>query len=61
MSEPSFVVHLDAQCNHLVNTCQKCPKCGGTDFEVRRYDLMWHEGEVWCVPCNVYVRQYDAG
>lgn len=46
---------------HMVNTYQKCPRCGGTDFEVRNHDLMWHDGEVWCVPCNVFVRGYDAG
>jgi hypothetical protein len=47
--------------NHGVNTYKKCPKCGGTNFEVRNYDMMWHDGDVWCVDCDVYVRGYDAG
>ena len=46
---------------HFVNTYKTCPKCGGTNFEVRNHDLMWHDGEVWCVDCDVYVRSYDAG
>jgi uncharacterized Zn finger protein (UPF0148 family) len=46
---------------HVINTYKKCPKCGGSNFEVRNYDLMWHDGEVWCTDCDVYVRGYDAG
>lgn len=46
---------------HGINTYQKCPKCGGTNFEVRNYDRMWQDGDVYCIDCNVYVRGYDAG
>lgn len=46
---------------HGINTYQKCPKCGGTNFEVRNYNRLWQDGEVWCKSCNVYVREYDAG
>lgn len=36
--------------NHLINAYKKCPVCGLTDrFEVRDYDELWHDGEVWCV------------
>jgi hypothetical protein len=48
--------------NHMINTYKACPKCGQTDrLTVRNYDLMWHDGEVWCTRCEVYVRGYDAG
>lgn len=47
--------------NHLINDYKKCPVCGGTHFEVRNYDLMWHDGDVYCIDCNVWVRTYDAG
>lgn len=46
---------------HGINAYKKCPKCNGTNFTVKNYDMMWHDGEVWCVDCNVYVREYDAG
>jgi hypothetical protein len=48
--------------NHLINTYKPCPKCNQTDqLEVRKYNMMWHDGEVWCKRCEVYVRSYDAG
>jgi len=46
---------------HLINTYKKCPDCGGVNFEVRNHDFMWHDGDIWCVDCNIYVRSYDAG
>jgi len=46
---------------HIINTYKKCPECGGTNFEVRNYDWMWRDGDVYCKDCNVYVRGYDAG
>lgn len=47
---------------HMINTYKSCPKCGKTDeLEVRNYDLIWHDGEVWCRRCDVKVRTYDAG
>lgn len=51
----------DGKTFHGVNPYKKCPQCGGTNFEVRDYDMMWHDGEVWCADCDVYVRRYDAG
>lgn len=40
-----------------------CPKCGSSprDHEVRNYSMMWHEGDVYCIKCDTYVRDYDAG
>lgn len=47
---------------HGINDYKACPKCQKTDsFEVRNYDMKWHDGEVWCTRCEVYVREYDAG
>ena len=46
----------------VINTYKKCPKCKSTDhLQVRDYSAMWHDGEVWCEYCNIYVREYDAG
>jgi Zn ribbon nucleic-acid-binding protein len=47
---------------HFINTYEKCPQCGEVDqLEVRNHDMIWHDGEVWCRRCDVYVRGYDAG
>src|SRR5260370_26781538 len=47
---------------NIINTYKSCPKCGTTDhLYVKNHDMMWHDGEVWCRKCNVYVREYDAG
>lgn len=39
-----------------------CPKCGAEpkDQEVRNYDPIWRDGEVFCVKCGTKVRDYDA-
>lgn len=47
---------------NLINPYKSCPKCEKTDrLEVRDYDPMWRDGEVWCGRCKVKVRLYDAG
>lgn len=51
----------DGPVGHGINLYKKCPQCGGTNFEVRNYDMMWQDGDVYCIPCNFYVRGYDAG
>lgn len=52
---------MSSEVSHAINNYEKCPQCGGTDFEVRNYDEMWRDGDVYCIPCNVRVRGYDAG
>lgn len=50
------------QSGTLINRFQACPTCHSTDsLEVRNHSLMWHDGEVWCGKCDIYVRSYDAG
>ena len=39
----------------------KCPECGSTDFEMRDYELMWHEGNIHCARCGHFIRHFDAG
>lgn len=47
---------------NLINTYKVCPNCGTADhLVVKNYNMMWHDGEVWCKKCDVYVREYDAG
>ncbi len=38
-----------------------CPKCGGTEFEVRNYSMLWHDGDIHCAVCGRYIRGFDAG
>lgn len=47
---------------HGINPYKVCPVCKKTDMlEVRNYSMIWHDGDVWCVRCDVFVRTYDAG
>jgi len=41
----------------------RCPKCGSTaiDHELRNFDRMWGDGEVFCIICNTKVRNVDSG
>ena len=43
-----------------VNNTQ-CPNCGSTDFEMRNYDMAWHEGDIHCARCGRFIRRFDAG
>jgi len=37
------------------------PKCGSTEFEMRNYEAMWHEGDIHCARCGEFIRRFDAG
>ena len=45
----------------LVVSNTTCPACGSTDFEMRNYERMWHEGDIHCARCGQYIRRFDAG
>lgn len=38
-----------------------CPDCGSTEFEMRNYSMMWHEGDIHCARCGKFIRKFDAG
>lgn len=40
-----------------------CPKCNAPpqDHQVRNFDPMWRDGDVFCLKCGTRVRGYDAG
>jgi hypothetical protein len=40
-----------------------CPKCNAPpqDHEVRNFDPVWRDGDVFCLKCGTRVRGYDAG
>jgi hypothetical protein len=39
-----------------------CPKCRKTDaLELCYYRAAFHDGEIWCQRCGVFVRRFDAG
>lgn len=45
----------------LDNDRNRCKKCGSKDLEVRNYNMMWHDGDLYCKMCDTFVRTYDAG
>jgi hypothetical protein len=47
--------------NHILGRQTICPDCGSTSMEVRNYDPMCRDGDVYCRACGAYVRMYDAG
>jgi transcription initiation factor TFIIIB Brf1 subunit/transcription initiation factor TFIIB len=55
MSEPQDVKGVLT----VANT--KCPECGSTEFEMRNYEMMWHEGDIHCAQCGRFIRRFDAG
>jgi len=38
-----------------------CPKCGGTEFEMRNYELGMLMGDIHCANCGQFIRVFDAG
>lgn len=40
-----------------------CPKCNSAPdrHELRNYNMMWHDGDIYCMDCGTYVRMWDAG
>ena len=47
----------------LAKNSPNCPKCSAppSEQEVRNYDEIWRDGDVYCKQCNTRVRDYDAG
>jgi uncharacterized Zn finger protein (UPF0148 family) len=45
----------------LVVNNTKCPKCGSTEFELKNYSMMWHDGDIHCARCGEFIRRFDAG
>lgn len=59
-------MNTDANGKEIMNSAltvnnTKCPKCGSTTFEMRNYDMMWHEGDIHCASCGTFIRDFDAG
>lgn len=40
-----------------------CPECDSSPdkHELRDYDLIWGDGEIWCPDCEIKVRNFDRG
>jgi hypothetical protein len=40
-----------------------CPKCDSSprEHEIRNFDRIWRDGDVYCLKCGTFVRYYDAG
>jgi hypothetical protein len=38
----------------------KC-ECGSTEFVIRNYSMMWHDGDIHCAQCGKFIRSFDAG
>lgn len=41
----------------------RCPSCGAHPSKqtIENYDMMWHDGDIYCSECGGFVRFYDAG
>jgi uncharacterized Zn finger protein (UPF0148 family) len=59
-SESDTAFHLIGS-NTVGMTNTKCPECGATEFEMRNYEMMWHEGNIHCAQCGKFIRRFDAG
>jgi hypothetical protein len=48
---------------HIEKYCRYCPKCGSdpSHHEMRNYSMIWHEGDIFCLKCDSFVRSFDAG
>jgi len=49
---------------HLLGPASpNCPRCGALpqEHEVRNYDAVMRDGDVYCTACGTFVRYYDAG
>lgn len=42
-------------------TREACAQCGSTETAMRDYDPRWHEGDIYCAKCGVFMRHFDAG
>jgi hypothetical protein len=53
----------DGGIGHMTFNDTKCPKCGSEpeDHELRNYDPVWRDGDIYCKKCGTRVRTYDAG
>ena len=52
-----FVGHLLAPDSPNCKNCWAPP----SDHEVKNYDPVWRDGDVYCKKCGTRVRGYDAG
>jgi len=62
--EPDELKELAKEVNEIskmIGPWCPCPKCGAEpkDQEVRNYDMMWGDGDVYCKKCGAYVRSWD--
>jgi hypothetical protein len=35
--------------------------CGSEKFTIKNHSLIWHDGDVHCQQCGMYIRDFDAG
>lgn len=52
------VCNADKKLNHKKH-CPKCDSCPSA-HEVRGFDRMWGEGDVYCTWCETFVRSFDS-
>ena len=57
----NFCIKCNKEC--IIELHKHCPKCDSPPslHELRNYNMMWHDGDIYCVKCNTFVRNYDAG
>lgn len=47
----------------VIGRHEHCPECDSAprEHELRNYDLIWGDGEIWCLKCEIKVRNFDRG
>jgi len=61
MTEQHDMAMHNIESDRVVLKDTKCPECGSAAFEMRDYELMWHEGNIHCAECGKFIRRFDAG
>lgn len=58
-------MNTDDNGREIQHSSLACPgrvcECGSTEFEMRNYSMLWHEGDIHCAICGKFIRTFDAG
>lgn len=47
--------------NSVFRMAGRCPECGSNEFELRNYNMAFHDGDIHCANCGWFIRTFDAG
>jgi len=63
MDEKDSQITIIGPIHVLSPASPNCPECGALpqEHEVRNYDVVMRDGDVYCTACGAFVRYYDVG